>query len=166
MVSFSVPVGDGRAEFRFSLQWLGVLFAGSRHRKVPPEGEGSVQLRSSSLCGGTARFVCQSSTQEAGPVAGKKMLHGGSVPRGSCNRSLGQRAFGWSLTPCVRAAPKKEPTPRATRRCPRGSVEATPQGKHSKADRLKADRSPADMERVSGMPHGLALLAKRQDCSP
>ena len=37
MVSFSVPVRGGRAEFRFSVQRLGVLFAGSRNRKVPEE---------------------------------------------------------------------------------------------------------------------------------
>ena len=37
MVSFSVPVMDGRAEFRFSVQRLGVLFAGSRNGRVPQE---------------------------------------------------------------------------------------------------------------------------------
>ena len=35
MVSFSVPVKDGELEFRFSVQELGVLFAGSRHQEVP-----------------------------------------------------------------------------------------------------------------------------------
>ena len=37
MVSFSVPVKDGEQEFRFSVQELGVLFAGSRHQEVPQE---------------------------------------------------------------------------------------------------------------------------------
>jgi hypothetical protein len=36
MVSFSVPVAGGGPEFRFSVQELGVLFAGSRHGGVPP----------------------------------------------------------------------------------------------------------------------------------
>ena len=35
MVSFSVPVAGGGPEFRFSVQELGVLFAGSRHGGVP-----------------------------------------------------------------------------------------------------------------------------------
>ncbi len=35
MVSFIVPVGGGGPEFRFSVQELGVLFAGSRHGEVP-----------------------------------------------------------------------------------------------------------------------------------
>ncbi len=35
MVSFSVPVAGGGSRFRFSVQELGVLFAGSRHGGVP-----------------------------------------------------------------------------------------------------------------------------------
>ena len=35
MVSFIVPVGGGGPEFRFSVDELGVLFAGSRHGEVP-----------------------------------------------------------------------------------------------------------------------------------
>ena len=35
MVSFSVPVKHGGSRFRFSVQKLGVLFAGSRHQEVP-----------------------------------------------------------------------------------------------------------------------------------
>ena len=37
MVSFSVPVkhGGSRFQFRFAVQKLGVLFAGSRHQEVP-----------------------------------------------------------------------------------------------------------------------------------
>ena len=34
MVSFSVPVRESGAEFRFSVEELGVLFAGSRHGEV------------------------------------------------------------------------------------------------------------------------------------
>ena len=37
MVSFIVPVGDGGPGFRFSVERLGVLFAGSRHGEVPQE---------------------------------------------------------------------------------------------------------------------------------
>ena len=37
MVSFSVPIKHGcsRFQFRFAVQKLGVLFAGSRHQEVP-----------------------------------------------------------------------------------------------------------------------------------
>ena len=37
MVSFSVPVkhGGSKFQFRFAVQKLGVLFAGSRHQEVP-----------------------------------------------------------------------------------------------------------------------------------
>ena len=37
MVSFSVPVRESGAEFRFSVEELGVLFAGSRHGEVRQE---------------------------------------------------------------------------------------------------------------------------------
>jgi hypothetical protein len=48
MVSFIVPVGGGAPEFRFSVQELGVLFAGSRHGEVPQRVCGA-------LIGGLAR---------------------------------------------------------------------------------------------------------------
>jgi hypothetical protein len=48
MVSFTVPVGGGGPGFRFSVQELGVLFAGSRHGEVPPRVCGA-------LIGGLAR---------------------------------------------------------------------------------------------------------------
>ncbi len=35
MVTFSVPVAGGGSQFRFSVEELGVLFAGSRNRQVP-----------------------------------------------------------------------------------------------------------------------------------
>ena len=48
MVSFTVPVGGGGPGFRFSVQELGVLFAGSRHGEVP-------QRVCQALIGGLAR---------------------------------------------------------------------------------------------------------------
>ncbi len=48
MVSFTVPVGGGGPGFRFSVQELGVLFAGSRYGEVP-------QRVCQALIGGLAR---------------------------------------------------------------------------------------------------------------